>query len=179
MILRELSIDDAHAVRRIYSGASVRHLGRAEMGFAEAHRYVNKAIRWAQEDPRVQHVLGIDVDGNLLGIVKLDTTTTEGRLSYILREDAWGHGFATAAAVELLARAFDTLHLASVGAKHRAGNPASGRVLAKAGFSRIVASDGFVHYTASKREPGAASGSLLTQLSGGGPAHPAGPPSAQ
>ncbi|WP_195910995.1 GNAT family N-acetyltransferase [Streptomyces kaniharaensis] len=148
MNLRELTTDDAHAVRRIYSGASVRHLGRDEMGRVEAHRYVGQAIQWAQEDQRVQHILGINVDGDLLGIVKLNTTTAEGRLSYILREDAWGHGHATTAVIELLAFAFDTLHLTTITAKHRAANPASGRVLVKAGFTRIRAADGLLHYAA-------------------------------
>ncbi|MEU4116332.1 GNAT family N-acetyltransferase [Kitasatospora sp. NPDC028055] len=156
MRLRELAADDAHAVRRIYSGSSVRHLGRTAMEQAEAIRYVEQARSWAQERPRVHYVLGIEVDGDLVGVVKLNTTAARAELSYILREDTWYRGYATAAVTTVLALAFDTLHLDSVVAKHRTANPSSGRVLAKAGFARIDEAEGFVYYTVCREQSTAA-----------------------
>ncbi|MFG2847688.1 GNAT family N-acetyltransferase [Kitasatospora sp. NPDC048296] len=149
--LRELTANDTHAIRRIYSGASVRHLGRTTMEDAEAHRYVEQAVCWAQERPRIHHILGIDVEGDLVGIVKLNTAAAQAGLSYILREDTWSHGYATAAVIGVLTLAFDTLYLDSVAAKHRTANPASGRVLAKAGFAHINETEGFAYYTVRRR----------------------------
>ncbi|WP_369184324.1 GNAT family N-acetyltransferase [Streptomyces sp. Y1] len=150
MSLRELTTADARAVRRIYSGSSVHHLGRAEMVHLEAHHYVERAARWAREGPRARYILGIDKADDLVGVIKLDITgATDGRLGYILRDDVWGRGFATEAVVEVLALAFGSLRLTTIGAKHRSTNPASGRVLAKAGFTCVGAAGEFVHYTAS------------------------------
>ncbi|MFJ9840081.1 GNAT family N-acetyltransferase [Kitasatospora sp. NPDC101155] len=151
MNLRELTANDAHAIHRIYSGASVRHLGRTAMEDAEAHRYVEQAVCWAQERPGVHHILGIDVEGDLVGTVKLNTAAARAGLSYILREDTWGHGYATAAVIGVLALAFDALHLDSVAAKHRTANPASGRVLAKTGFTRIGETEDFAYYLVTNR----------------------------
>ncbi|GHF41196.1 hypothetical protein GCM10018790_18530 [Kitasatospora xanthocidica] len=153
MSLRELTTDDARAVQRIYSSASVLHLPRAAMEGTEAQRFVERAVRCARETPRTHHVLGIDMNGDLLGIIKLNRTSTNGKLSYILRDDAWGCGVATAAVTELLVLAFGVLGLPVVTAKHHADNAASGRVLVKAGFSRTETTGGFVHYAA---EPGSA-----------------------
>ncbi|MFD7455518.1 GNAT family N-acetyltransferase [Kitasatospora sp. NPDC059827] len=154
MRLRELTSDDADAVRRVYSGASIRYLERTAMEPADALRYIEQALCRARDRPRVHYVLGIDVAGDLIGVIKLNSTTTRAGLSYILREDTWSHGYATAAVATVLALAFDTLHLDSVAAKHRTANHASGRVLAKAGFARIYEDEGFVHYAARrKRSP--------------------------
>ena len=147
MELRELTATDADAVRRIYSGASVQYLGRGEMDAEEAERYVAQAGAWADERPRKQYILGIEVPGDLVGVVKLNVADNEGRLSYILRENRWGLGLGTGAAAELLAMAFGTFGLAAVHAKHRLDNPASGRVLAKAGFTHISTAHGLAHYT--------------------------------
>ncbi|MFI9331155.1 GNAT family N-acetyltransferase [Kitasatospora sp. NPDC052868] len=146
MRLRELNLDDAEAVQRIYSGSSVRHLDRPTMNRAEANTYVAQAVALAAEQPPRLLIFGIDLDSDLIGVIKLDTIDNTGRLSYILREDTWNRGYATRAVADLLAHAFGVLQLPSIRARHRVDNLASGKVLVRAGFIYTYTVDGLVNY---------------------------------
>ncbi|MFC7980086.1 GNAT family N-acetyltransferase [Streptomyces cinereoruber] len=145
--LRPLIDADAPAIRRVYSGATVTFLGRPAMTSQGAEDYVVRVREWAAADPIEQYVLGIDVAGDLVGVVKLGRRPGgHGRVSYVLREDCWGRGYATKAVEELVVFAFTTAGLDSLGAKHHPGNPVSGRVLEKAGFIRLGIQNGMVEY---------------------------------
>ncbi|MFC6136487.1 MULTISPECIES: GNAT family N-acetyltransferase [Streptomyces] len=125
---------------RIYSGASVRftHGEGYQMPVEDA---VVRLARIRDEDhaePRDHWSLGIAVAGDLIGLVKCrrqDECTAA--LSYILREDTWGRGHATDAVRQFVPLVFAEAALERLEAKHHPDNPASGRVLAKAGFTRI------------------------------------------
>ncbi|MFB7591404.1 GNAT family N-acetyltransferase [Streptomyces sp. NPDC056169] len=140
--LRDLTEQDAHAVRRIYTGRAVADMWFGQMTSAQAHDYVCESMASNYASPRTLHVLGIDLDGDLIGVVRLRTTGSIGHLAYILRENTWGYGYATAAVRLLLGGTTVPL----VTAEHRVGNPASGRVLAKAGFVQIDATADLVRY---------------------------------
>ncbi|MFD7592348.1 GNAT family N-acetyltransferase [Kitasatospora sp. NPDC059812] len=142
MHLRGLRPADAPAVRRIYSGRSVADLWFGQMTAAQAHDYVREAQEADAHRPRTARVLGIDVHGDLIGIVRLRITGHTGSLSYILREDTWGHGYATTAVRRFLAHH----RTPRVTAEHRVGNPASGRVLTKTGFVVTTVTDEIVRY---------------------------------
>lgn len=142
LALRDLTEQDVDAVRRIYTGRAVADMWFGQMTRAQAHDYVREARTSSHVDPRTLHVLGIDLDGDLIGIVRLRTTDGAGHLAYILRENTWGHGYATAAVRLLLT----DVKVPLVTAEHRVGNPASGRVLAKAGFVQICATADLVRY---------------------------------
>lgn len=145
--LRPLVDADAPVIRRVYSGVTVTFLGRTAMTKREAEDYVVRVREWAAADPIEQYVLGIDVAGDLVGVVKLGRRPNgHGRVSYVLREDCWGRGYATKAVAELVVSAFATAGFDSLGAKHHPGNPASGRVLEKAGFIRLGVQNGMVEY---------------------------------
>ena len=58
----------------------------------------------------------------------------EIELGYWIARAHWGLGYATEAALAMVANARDTLRLSKLKAGHFVDNPASGRVLAKAGF---------------------------------------------
>ncbi|MFF9150316.1 GNAT family N-acetyltransferase [Streptomyces sp. NPDC014861] len=58
-----------------------------------------------------------------------------GTISYIIREGSWGNGYATQAANHVVSAAFTTTGLTRLEAMHHPDSPASGRVLAKAGFT--------------------------------------------
>ncbi len=140
--LRELTGQDADAVRRIYTGRAVTDMWFGQMTGGQAHDYVREALASSRASPRTLHVLGIDLDGDLIGVVRLRTTGGTGHLAYILREDTWHHGHATAAVRLLLAGTDVEL----VTAEHRLGNPASGRVLTRAGFVQVHTSDDLARY---------------------------------
>ncbi|MDH6135140.1 ribosomal-protein-alanine N-acetyltransferase [Kitasatospora sp. MAA4] len=145
--LRELRAGDERVLQRIYCHESVRYLGRGPMGEDEARLYIRRAAAASEQSPRTQFIFGIEATGDLVGIAKLNTAHGDGALSYILRPDAWGQGYATEAVTRLLALAFGAaLRIPLVRAKHHSGNSASGRVLIKAGFSRTVAEGGFELY---------------------------------
>lgn len=147
MRLRELSCSDAPAIRRVYAGAAVTYLGRPAMTAPEAEEYVARAMGWSAADPVEQFALGAETGGELIGVVRLRLVTPRhGRVGYVFREDRWGGGHATRAVRELAAFAFGTLGLTSLGARHHPGNPASGRVLTKAGFLRTGVLNGMIEY---------------------------------
>ncbi|MGW3078206.1 MULTISPECIES: GNAT family N-acetyltransferase [unclassified Kitasatospora] len=145
--LRELGTGDAEALQRIYSAESTRYLGRSPMDAEEARHRVRDIMAAAAQSPRTLYVLGFTVDGDLLGIGKLHCDRPVAAISYILRADAWGHGYATEGVRKILALAFGHLGLPEVRAKHRTDNPASGRVLRKTGFVTTGERSGFMTYT--------------------------------
>ncbi len=75
-------------------------------------------------------------DGGLLGAIGLELTPEhdQGELGYWLGRAHWGRGYATEAAQAVVAFGFRQLHLRRIQAHHFVRNPASGRVLLKAGL---------------------------------------------
>ncbi|GAB7188762.1 GNAT family N-acetyltransferase [Kitasatospora sp. Ki12] len=142
--LRELADGDAESVRRVYGGGAAADVWFGAMTADQALAYVREAAR----DP-VLLVRGIEVDGELVGVVRLDRAS--GQLSYLVREDARGNGHATAAVRELLARVRPAEEQKVV-AVQRVANAASGRVLAKAGLVPVRTAGGYVHWELPVRE---------------------------
>lgn len=140
--LRALVPDDAPALTRVYSGASIRHTTGKPLTLDQAHEKISAALARAAETPRAQWSWGILAADEMIGLISLRRRTlTMGTISYILREDTWGHGYATHAAHQVLSVAFTTAGLNRLEAMHHPDNPASGRVLTKAGFTRVGTAD--------------------------------------
>lgn len=140
--LRALTLDDAPALTRIYSGASVRHTTGRALPLDQGQQKIRSALARAAETPRAQWSWGILAADQMIGLIALRRRSPcMGTISYILREDTWGSGHATAAARQVVAFAFTTAGLERVEAMHHPANPASGRVLAKAGFTRTGTTD--------------------------------------
>ncbi|ALO05675.1 Acetyltransferase [Streptomyces venezuelae] len=140
--LRALTLDDAPALTRVYSGDSIRHPTGKPLTLDQAHEKIRTALARAAETPRAQWSWGIVTENELIGLIALRRRTPSmGTISYILREDTWGHGYATHAANHVVSAAFTTASLNRLEAMHHPDNPASGRVLIKAGFTHIGTSD--------------------------------------
>ncbi|WP_183107095.1 GNAT family N-acetyltransferase [Streptomyces sp. 1114.5] len=144
--LRELVPGDADALLRIYSAEATKYLGRAPMDAAAARSYARTAEASAASTPRALYTLGLTVSDDLLGVVKLHLDRPVAAISYILRPNAWGMGHATEGVRKILVLAFGHLGLPEVHAKHHPENPASGRVLLKAGFTPTGVAGGFRTY---------------------------------
>ncbi|WP_405003244.1 GNAT family N-acetyltransferase [Kitasatospora purpeofusca] len=144
--LRELTLDDAEAVRRVYGPESVGFLDREPMDTVEARKYVADALSSAAHNPRTLHTLGLTVDDDLLGVVKLHLDRPVAAVSYILRADSWGRGYATEGVRIALGLGLGRLGLPEIRAKHRPDNVASGRVLLRAGFTRTGVRAGVMDY---------------------------------
>jgi RimJ/RimL family protein N-acetyltransferase len=82
----------------------------------------------------------------LLGAIGLVLRPDHGRaeLGYWIGKPFWGQGYATEAAREVLRYGFDVLGMHRIYATHFARNPASGRVLTKAGLRPEGVSRGHV-----------------------------------
>ena len=94
------------------------------------------------------------LDGSLIGIIGLrrnaevadtnptadatENATDNWELGYWLGREHWGQGYGTEAVRRLLRFAFETLGLAEIRAKVAVLNPASARLLAKAGAEKIA-----------------------------------------
>ncbi|MFE9597107.1 GNAT family N-acetyltransferase [Streptomyces hokutonensis] len=116
--MRELTPGDAPAVQRIYSDASVRYLPRMAMTAESAASWLADHVVERHATTRTMYCFGIDHADDLVGVIKLRPDRTSAALSYILRHDVWGHGYATKAVALVLDFASSALGLASVDAKH-------------------------------------------------------------
>ncbi|WP_406011680.1 GNAT family N-acetyltransferase [Streptomyces sp. NBC_00984] len=88
VILRDLIPDDAPALTRIYSGASVRHTTSAELTLAQAQQKVHAALTRAADIPCVQWSWGILAADEMIGLTALRRRSPSmSTISYILRED--------------------------------------------------------------------------------------------
>ncbi|MEU4954696.1 GNAT family N-acetyltransferase [Streptomyces lavendulae] len=143
--LRALVSEDAEALTRVYSGASVRYTTGQTLSLDQAHGKVREALARAAETPRAQWSWSIVREDDVIGLISVRRRSLSmGTVSYILRDDTWGHGYATEATQQVVAFAFANAGLSRLEAMHHPSNPASGRVLNKAGFTHT----GTYDYTA-------------------------------
>lgn len=104
---------------------------------ARAARFLATCRRLAEEGTGAR--LAVEREGAFLGWCGLSSWNPDYRsaaLGYCFGEAAWGHGYATEAARELLRWSFGALDLNRVQAETDTRNLASARVLEKLGFVR-------------------------------------------
>lgn len=82
-------------------------------------------------------VFAIVYEGALCGAIDIvrDSRHRSGELGYWIAPEHWGKGIATEAVVEVIRFGFNDLGLHRMHAAHFTRNPASGRVMAKAGMT--------------------------------------------
>ncbi len=139
--LRPYAPADAAAVQRLAGDAAVAATtlliphpypdGAAE-GWIGTH-----AARWAAQQELVLAIT-LRTSGELLGSIGLviDAVHEKAELGYWIGVPYWGRGYATEAVRAVLGHGFGGLGLNRIQAHHMAHNPASGRVLEKAGLRR-------------------------------------------
>lgn len=118
--------------------AIVRNLARAPWPYDEA---AARQFVELPQDQRLPHFLLVEsLTGRIIGSAGLGDRDGEAEIGYWLARDVWGRGYATEAARGVIGIARAIGHRRLV-AGHFIDNPASGRVLRKAGFTptgRIV-----------------------------------------
>jgi ribosomal-protein-alanine N-acetyltransferase len=85
--------------------------------------------------PYFVHRSADDVVVGEIGGALIDTETVE--IGYAIVESCWGRGYATDAVRDLVVKARETGAIGRIVAHHPLDRPASGRVLAKAGFTLL------------------------------------------
>ena len=138
LVLRPFSLADATTVQRLAGAAVV-----ADTTLTIPHPYgEGLAQAWIQThgpafDRREKVVFAIaKTDGELIGAVnlRLEPEHSRGELGYWIGRPYWGQGFATEAVRAVIEYGFLTQDLNRIEARHMTRNPASGRVMEKAGM---------------------------------------------
>ena len=135
LVLRPFTLAEAPRVRELAGAYEV-----AQNTLLIPHPYPEGAAEaWiaTHEDDYAQnriHHFAID-DGQLIGSIGM-VLKSEGvaEIGYWIGVPFWGRGYASEAAAEVVRYAFEECHLHRVFACHFTRNPASGRVLQKAGM---------------------------------------------
>ena len=140
LILRPFQLSDAPAVQHLAGDEAV-----AEMTLSVPHPYgdgvaetwiASHPAAWA-EGTAVTFAI-TTLENELRGTIGLQLTTPHrrGEMGYWIGRPYWGQGLATEAVRVLFDFAFGPLGLNRVQASHLPRNPASGRVMQKAGMQR-------------------------------------------
>ena len=141
LLLRPFSIDDAETVRGLAGAKEVYATttnvphpyeeGMGEMWIAShpAQFYNGKGVTLA---------VTLDAGATVVGAIGLTATPEHRRaeLGYWIGVPYWGRGYATEAAIVTIRYGFEILGYHKVMARHWEKNPASGRVMAKAGMTK-------------------------------------------
>lgn len=141
LVLRPFRMDDAADVQRLAGDYAV-----AATTLRIPHPYEDgMAEQWLatlgpafEKGEQIALAITSREDGALLGAIglTLDAVNQSAELGYWIGKPYWGRGYATEAARALVRFGFEKLGLNRIYAHHFAHNPASGRVLQKAGLSR-------------------------------------------
>jgi ribosomal-protein-alanine N-acetyltransferase len=138
LLLRPFGMGDASVVQRLAGAAAVADTTQNiphpyEDGLAEAWIASHEPAYTRGE--RVVFAI-TEQDGNLVGAINLNLRQEHHRaeLGYWIGEPYWGRGYATEAAQAIIEYGFTTLALNRIVATHLTRNPASGRVMQKAGM---------------------------------------------
>ncbi|MDA3962390.1 MAG: GNAT family N-acetyltransferase, partial [Planctomycetota bacterium] len=98
--------------------------------------FVKQALSdWQQGTARVFCVLVDHLEAGVVGLGRVDHGAGTAEVGYWIARPFWGQGVATRAVSHLVRYAGDNLGLTAIWASHLERNPASGRVLAKNGFT--------------------------------------------
>ena len=140
--LRPLRVEDATALARHANNRKIAERLRDRFPhpytLQDARRFLS-AVTMRDENAK-EFVLGIEVDGVAVGaigvVLGIDIERVSGELGYWLSEEFWGRGIVTAAIRRFAPWAMERFHLTRLHADTFHDNPASARVLEKAGFTK-------------------------------------------
>ena len=139
LTLDRFTLQDVPAVRDgLHTEAVCRNLFIAPNKTTEE---VEENIRWLLEGYETKedfHQWAVRENGLCVGRVMLSVNRrfSTGTVAYYLAESAWGKGYMTELLRRVIDFCFDDLGLNRVEADHFARNPASGKVMEKAGMTR-------------------------------------------
>jgi ribosomal-protein-alanine N-acetyltransferase len=138
--LRELTVDDAGRLLAIMTDPRVFETVYDDRlpTLEEMRQFRQVRYDAAQQPQRLAYELGVEADGELVGLCGLgDVRAHSGtaELAYMLAAGVWGKGYATEAALLLVRFGFTELGLHRIWATTAPDNLASQRVLQKVGMS--------------------------------------------
>lgn len=136
-VIRSWRIEDAPALAAAANNRKIWLMLRDRMAhpyaLSDAENYLRGVLEKEQSDS-----FCIEVEGGLAGAIGVhaqeDVHRFTAELGYWLTEPHWGKGIATAAVKAMVAHSFATRPWQRIFASVHENNPASARVLEKAGF---------------------------------------------
>ena len=107
---------------------------------SESTASIEKALRRYEEGRCYRFAIARKESDSLIGVVELlrfDEETSSCSFAYMLGDAFWGQGYGTEALKAVFYFAFTQMNVKTITADHMADNPASGRVMEKAGMRRM------------------------------------------
>ncbi len=143
--MRPFSLNDADAVMELAGNPRVSETTLNiphpyEPGMAEEF-ISGRQADWESGSAATFAITSASSD-SLLGTIGLKIEGSEAEMGYWIGEPFWGSGYCTEATERILEFAFTELKLSRVIAEHLATNPASGRVMQKAGMVHVTSRRG-------------------------------------
>jgi len=138
LLLRPFYPQDAGRLLQLLGAPAVARgmLGPVPASPRQMARWIARQSRdWLRQKALHQAVTLRDT-GEVMGAIGLEILEDEAALGYWLGEAYWHQGYMSEAAAALTRFGLTTLGLRCIRARHSADNPASGRVLEKAGLRR-------------------------------------------
>ena len=139
LILRPLELTDAPDIQRLAGDRDVASTTRYiphpyEDGVAEA--WIAASQKKTAAGEMVNFAIILRSDSSFMGVIglHLDADGRAAELSYWVGKPFWNQGYATEAVTATLRHGLEEMGLKRVYAAHFARNPASGRVMQKAGM---------------------------------------------
>ena len=139
LVLRPFAAADADDLFALHSNAHVlRYWDSPPWSERQrAGRFIAACRQMADDDTGIRLAIDQATEATFIGwcsVTAWNPDFRSARLTYVLDDSAWGHGYATEAVQALLSWAFATLNLNRVQAETDTRNIASVRVLTKLGF---------------------------------------------
>jgi len=140
LTLRGFTLDDALRVQQLAGDFAIAdtttHIPHPYPDGAAEQWISTHAQRWMQREALTLAITRT-ADGELLGAINLHFNDRHDRaeMGYWLGKPYWNHGYTSEAAQAVVAYGFEQLGLQRILAYYLTRNPASGRVMRKAGMS--------------------------------------------
>lgn len=109
---------------------------RPQESVVSVQKFLRELLALREQEAVLPWVVERRADGRLLGVIDLRLQGSRAEIGYALARDAWGQGFASEAARALVDWALAQPGLYRVWAVCDVDNPASARVMEKAGMVR-------------------------------------------
>jgi RimJ/RimL family protein N-acetyltransferase len=139
LILRPMRMGDAEAITHWVSDRRVAEMTTLiphPYALADANEWLERLVTYDENHIHQVFAITLGESGELIGCIGLHRSETApwAEFGYWLGVPFWGRGYATEALSEILRFGFEDIGLRRIEACHFAHNPASGRVMQKAGL---------------------------------------------
>ena len=141
LILRPFKMEDAEAVTLLLRDRRVVEMMRLiphPYTLTDAGTWLERIINYGPADPHWIFAITLRETGELIGCLGLHGEERDpvAEFGYWFGHQYWGNGYATEALLAVLEYGFEKVGLVRIEATHLPHNPASGRVMQKAGLRR-------------------------------------------